>query len=1159
MAEEEPTKDRSPWPIIFLLGIIFLPGGFLAFALWAMLRWGRQRPSVVGLVAAVVSVISLITIVITYGQISSGVDGLMSDFNGDSLGQVALLLVPIWVGVSLVVGALSGWGFTIYSSRQMKKNPYLTKLAGSWRHNFKYRRTPWEYLARKKSIRALKNALLVEEEKAPMGLDEKTDEVVYRYDSEARKHTFMTGASGSGKALHAATLIPTLNGFKRVGRIRVGDMLLDPRGVPTKVLGIYQPMTKDHYEIVFSNGEVIKACGDHLWTVKEAGGDLEPQVISTRKIAENPSNWYITPLRSPVQTVERNQANSYLLGAWIAGGAPEHGTILKRDDFSKELTTHYESFVNELKAHGWLNEDGSVNSLDFDAVMTSVSSREFMVQGAVSVAGSYTLNGQTKLSFPDKECAEFMRSVIFSLGIQASQLEEYEGAHSFRFSHKPAKKNRSNQFSVSVGAITRKGAPTRGLIKIISVKPIEDNPEHYFCFEVDSKDHMFLVGRSFTPTHNTITMQSLIYSDIEVGKTVVVIDFKRSPKFAAKLAAWAEDHGREFYHFVNGDPENYDIPRSKGQCTYDPLKSGDTTAKADMVLGMREYDSNAAVYESAMQQLLQVTFAMLKNGDPRRQLNREIGKEALSRTRTIDWRHGGINQLASVVTGNGFYELVAANSIELASGQKGYPVEIPGKQDRDGNQKLSYVNSPTAKNAIELGEALRAKGPLTQAFQELQGQMRTIIASEYGRWMRTGGEDDQREIDLLNLTSQEGNVILFSLNSDSEPKFAQYVGSMIFSDLTNISAARRNIGADNQVNIYVDEFQAVPPSAVTSLLEKSRESKMAMTIAQQSFDQVVASAEKAGEAYLNSILDTCSNFIAHAGATEKSAIRLAEILGKEFVTVYSKTNESDSSFLSTNWSRYQSSKVAAREEERWKFPPAEFMKLSSPDPANGFKSSAVWVTKTSADPNYSQHGGATARPVWMIPPEPVLVEYYQGVSEKPRVRKRPGSTEDQFSFDSPEETVDDHNLEVPELSSAEERSARLKKAQELASYEVEYGEEDYEDENEDWGYEEIPDDELEVQEEETFTNPPSSLAPPQPKSFDLDDLFSGGAMPDITPREEKRADKTPKPKAPESLPTLPEVKPEPRKATGGLPTRPGSGLPVRRPSSPDEDSPLPNL
>lgn len=1161
MADEEPDKERSPWPIIFLLGVIFLPGGILAFLLWGMLRWGRQRPSVVGLAGAAVSLISVLVIAVTYGGIVAGVDELSRSFDSNKLVEVATLIVPIWVGISLIAGALAGWGFAIYSARQMRKNPYLTQLAGSWRYNFKYRRTPWEFLARKRNIRSLKNALLIEEEKAPLGLDEKTDEVVFRYDTEARKHTFMTGTSGSGKALHAATWIPTTSGFKRVGRIKVGDMLLNPNGLPTKVLGVYQPMTKDHYELVFSNGEVIKACGDHLWTVKEAGGDLEPQVVSTRKIAENPSNWYISPLRSPIQTVEKPQVNSYLLGAWLASGAPADGLILKRNKFTNELNQQYDSFVSDLKAKGWLNEDGSFNKLDFDAIMTSVGSREQMVNGAISVGGSYTLNGQTKLSFPDKEVAEFVRSVVFSLGIQASQLEEYEQAYSFRFTNKLGKRNKNNQFSVSVSDITRKGAPTRGLLKIVSVSPIEDNPEHYFCFEVDSPDHMFLVGRSFTPTHNTITMQSLIYSDIEVGKTVVVIDFKRSPKFASKLAAWAEDYGRGFYHFVNGDVEDYDIPRSPGQCAYDPLGSGTPTSKADMVLGMREYDTSAAVYKTAMQQLLQVVFNMLKFADK-------------SKAPSIDWKHGGIFQLASVLSGNGLNELAAANAVEVPPGTSKYTYHSDGAGDINGAKKI-WVNSPMAKQASELVEALRSKGPLTQARDELQGQIRTIIASEYGRWMRTGDVPGAREIDLFKLTEQGGNVILFSLNSDSEPEFAQYVGAMIFSDLTNISALRRNAGSDNQVNIYVDEFQAVPPSAVTSLLEKSRESKMAMTIAQQSFDQVVASAEKAGEAYLNSILDTCSNFIAHAGATEKSATRLSEILGKEFVTVYQKTNESDSSFLSTNWARNQSSRVAAREEERWRFAPIEFMSLSSPDPANGFKSSAVFVTKTSADPKYSQKGGATARPVWMIPPDAVLVEYYDGAAiAKQKSRPRPKDEPELSEFSSLDELEPMET--VPSFDPERERELRLQKAREAASFEYTPPEEDDfehapDEDEDDWGYEEIPDDEVD---EEPEPELPVREQPKAASEYNLDELFSSGGLPPAVEPERPKAKPKPEPRLPapkeESLPPAPSLPPVestrpsgaptlPTRPGGGLPTRPGGGLPVRRPSENNGDSPLPEL
>lgn len=235
MAEEEPGQPRSPWPVIILLGVIFLPGGILAFLLWGMLRWGKQRPSVVALAGGIVAAFAAIIAIISFSGISSGVAELSSEFSGDKLGATAMLLIPLWLCVSLILGAFAGWSFALYSSRQMKKNPYLTELAGSWRYQFEYRRTPIEYFRRQKNIRALKNALYVEEEAAPLGLDEKTDDVVYRYDTEARKHTFMTGASGSGKALHAMTWIPTTKGFKRAGRIREGDVLWAPNGRPTAV------------------------------------------------------------------------------------------------------------------------------------------------------------------------------------------------------------------------------------------------------------------------------------------------------------------------------------------------------------------------------------------------------------------------------------------------------------------------------------------------------------------------------------------------------------------------------------------------------------------------------------------------------------------------------------------------------------------------------------------------------------------------------------------------------------------------------------------------------------------------------------------------------------------------------------------------------------
>lgn len=432
----------------------------------------------------------------------------------------------------------------------------------------------------------------------------------------------------------------------------------------------------------------------------------------------------------------------------------------------------------------------------------------------------------------------------------------------------------------------------------------------------------------------TITLLSLINNDIQRGAPVIVIDFKRSPELASKIASWTKDAGGNFYHFVNGSPKSYDVKNSPGQAFYDPLRNGSPTAKADMVLGMREYDTASAVYKAAMQQLLQVLFAMLKYADR-------------TKAPSIAWEQGGIYQVASAVTGS--------NLTELASACEGTPIQA---------------------EAEAIDQQSKGKTQIRHAMEELQGQIRTIVASEYGRWLKQSTEGSN--IDLFEMTRGTGNVILFSLNSDAEPDFARYVGSMILSDLTGVSAKRRNQKLTNQVMVYVDEFQAVPPTSVTSLLEKSRESRVAMTLAQQSFEQIIASSERNGEAYLLSILDTCSNFIVHNGATEDSAERLSKILGKQWVTSYRQSNQNQSSFLSTNWSNKRNQTIQTSEEERWVFEPRQFMSLSSPDKNNGFRSTAVIVNKTSSDPIFKDRtGGATARTVWMIPNEKVIQEYYE--------------------------------------------------------------------------------------------------------------------------------------------------------------------------------------
>lgn len=456
--------------------------------------------------------------------------------------------------------------------------------------------------------------------------------------------------------------------------------------------------------------------------------------------------------------------------------------------------------------------------------------------------------------------------------------------------------------------------------------------------------HCLITGQ--TGSGKSITMFSMIKNDIMSGKSLIIVDLKRDPEYAAKVAKWTGEYGSNFYHFVNGSKQSYDIPFSRGQSYYDPLGSGSNTSKGEMLLGMREYDQASAVYKSAMQQLLSAIYPLMEAVRKRR-----IQEKDKTICEGIDWDSGGVFMLASAVQTENFIELL---------------------------DEAAYVDSERISSiALQMKEAINKRGTnnLLHSLSELQGQMRTIIASDYGEWMKTTGTEN--DINLFDLTKTNGNVILFSLNSDDEKEFARLVGSIIMSDITRTSAERRNNGINNHVNVYIDEFQILVPDTVTDLLEKSRASKMGITLAQQSLSQVVKNVQGNGEAYLESIMDTCSSFVFHAGSGYETAEKMSKIVGEHKVETYSVSNKQDRFMFSLNWRNSRQGMTRKGFETEWIVDPTRFMKLSAPLKSNGYYSTAMVIKKASSDKVFAtKKGGAVAREVWMLPESEILEKLY---------------------------------------------------------------------------------------------------------------------------------------------------------------------------------------
>lgn len=794
--EDAEMTDYVSDPFIILksvgvfLGILFAPTVLISVLVFVIfMRILKWKPIVT---TTFIGFLLLILFLFSKGK----AQGLLLIFDFSNLSSNWPTFLISYLYFATIAGLILGLIVVYYKAFELKRYPEYVHLRG-WAYKFKYAPTPLDLWRKKQNISALKNGELFDYEKAPIGVIEepviKADlertkdlknanraSVVYRYYTEAMAHTLITGLTGSGKALHKDTEIrEKTKGWTTVENIEVGDTLYDEAGNYTLVKEKYRPMIKDHYEITFSNGEKVKACGDHLWNI---GNVYNNNTVSTRELYRNYS-----------------YKNRDKIIHWIDGEKKEH--------------------------------------------------------------------------------------------------------------------------------------------EILIIKMIEDVRGDYYCFTVDSKSHLFLITRSHIPTHNTVTMLNLIKNDILSGHPVCVIDFKKSPDLIYFLSKWAKENDREFYHFVSGKPGTYKNPYKKEQSTYDPLSTGGATAKADMILNLRSWDTSSEVFKKRTQDVLQSLFFLLER-TPRKAVPE------------IDWDSGGLAQFVSALDLNNFKKMIEIMAIDMQA------------------ERLSPGDVRRYNTLVDLYRELSSKSrsDIKAQIVELHSIARTLIVSNYGDWLAKGTSGSH--INLMDIaTDSSGPIVLFSFNQQEEPEFAEYVGSIVMSDLSRVSALKNAKGDETKFGVYIDEFQTLDPRTVKDNLEKARSSKMYITLSLQSIDQIVSSADSAGEAMANAILDTCANFIFHDGSGHDTAEKMSKIIGKSEYYVSKTTAKANKSMLKFRLMSVHEAMVSKTIENDWLIAPKDFQSLDAPSESNGYKATAYVINKAPDDDRFERSGGALARKVHVIVPE----------------------------------------------------------------------------------------------------------------------------------------------------------------------------------------------
>ncbi|MEO6714834.1 MAG: PhoH family protein [Mycobacteriales bacterium] len=89
-----------------------------------------------------------------------------------------------------------------------------------------------------------------------------------------------------GRAQPVDTPVLTPWGFRRIGRLKVGDLVIGSNGQRTPVLGVYPQGVKPVYRVTAQDGASTLACGEHLWLVRTRDDTRrgKSRVLETREM-----------------------------------------------------------------------------------------------------------------------------------------------------------------------------------------------------------------------------------------------------------------------------------------------------------------------------------------------------------------------------------------------------------------------------------------------------------------------------------------------------------------------------------------------------------------------------------------------------------------------------------------------------------------------------------------------------------------------------------------------------------------------------------------------------------------------------------------------------------------------------------------------------------
>lgn len=361
-----------------------------------------------------------------------------------------------------------------------------------------------------------------------------------------------------GKLSKLDSLVKVPNGWRRMGDIKINDVVNTPDGGTARVSGVYPQGVKSLYRVTFYDGRTADVGAEHYWTVWDPGkGDggiwrtlttLECQQRMTEM--KKAHNYLSVPLVQPDNDPDKKLAiHPYVLGVLLGdGGISGSSVLITKPD--EELYDKVRGLIPDTLVAEWCNEKTFVikrkpdieektnvmkenlKSVDLmglrswekfvptDYLNGSYRQRLELLQGLLDTDGHAGTGGNIEYCTTSPKLAKDFVYLARSIGAictckerqtyYTDKGERKPGRVSYRISVRYTKPWELFTLSRKRDRLVDK---TRGLKfnSRLTMRSIEYvGEEETQCIEVDHPDHLYIMD-DFVVTHNTVSAQSIMF------------------------------------------------------------------------------------------------------------------------------------------------------------------------------------------------------------------------------------------------------------------------------------------------------------------------------------------------------------------------------------------------------------------------------------------------------------------------------------------------------------------------------------------------------------------------------------------------------------------------------------------------------------------------